>query len=166
MEKTGSIYTIKMNIRISRILLLWGWLCLALSVSGQQTGLPWQHGKLEVSPEGRYLRHTDGTPFFWLGETGWLLSQRLNRDEVDFYLESCRKAGFNVVQVQTVNGVPALNTYGQSSLPFGFRFEEIDRPGIYGYWDHMDYIIDRAAGKGIYIGMVCIWGAGESRADG
>lgn len=97
-------------------------------------------------------------PFFWLGETGWLLPQRLNRDEVDFYLESCRKAGFNVVQVQTVNGVPALNTYGQSSLPFGFRFEEIDRPGIYGYWDHMDYIIDTAAGKGIYIGMVCIWG--------
>jgi len=51
--------------------------------------LPWSHGKLMVSEEGRYLKHEDGTPFFWLGETGWLLPQRLDRDEASYYLEKC-----------------------------------------------------------------------------
>lgn len=119
---------------------------------------PWSHGKLEVSKNNRYLQHEDGTPFFWLGETGWLLPERLNRDEAAFYLRQCAGAGYNVVQIQTINGVPAMNVYGQSSHPFGYDFSQINRSGVYGYWDHMDYIIDTAASQGIYIGMVCIWG--------
>ena len=128
---------------------------LCSTASGNQ---PWKKGKLAVSEEGRYLKHSDGTPFFWMGDTGWLLPQRLNRDEVDFYLEQCRLAGYNVVQVQTVNGVPAINVYGQLSHPDGYNFDGIDKAGVYGYWNHMDYIVDTAAKKGIYIGMVCIWG--------
>lgn len=46
--------------------------------------------------------NADGTPFFWLGDTGWLLPEKLNRDEAAYYLEHCRQAGFNVVQVQTI----------------------------------------------------------------
>lgn len=51
-----------------------------------------------------------------------------------------------------------MNVYGQYSLIDGFNFKNIDRPGVYGYWDHMDYIIKTAEENGIYIGMVCIWG--------
>lgn len=131
--------------------------CSMLAVSAQET-LPWENGKLMVSDEGRYLRHENGKPFFWLGDTGWLMPERLNRDEVEYYLQTCRNAGYNVVQVQTVNGVPAMNVYGQYSMTDGFNFEDIDRPGVYGYWDHMDYIIKTAEKNGIYIGMVCIWG--------
>ena len=39
-----------------------------------------------------------------------------------------------------------------------FNFKNIDRKGVYGYWDHMDYIIQKAEQNGIYIAMVCIWG--------
>lgn len=116
-----------------------------LAISSQAQNAPWQHGKLEVSSNQRYLQHSDGTPFFWLGDTGWLMPERLNRDEVSYYLGKCKDAGYNVVQVQTINGVPAYNIYGESSM------EE-------GYWQHMDYIIKTAEQNGIYIGMVCIWG--------
>ena len=119
---------------------------------------PWSHGRLKVSKENRYLMNADGTPFFWLGDTGWLLPEKLNRDEAAYYLEHCRQAGFNVVQVQTINGVPAMNFYGQYSMIDGFNFKNIDRKGVYGYWDHMDYIIQKAEQNGIYIAMVCIWG--------
>lgn len=119
---------------------------------------PWKNGPLKVSDNSRYLIHENGTPFFWLGETGWLMPERLNRDEVNFYLSRCAKAGYNVVQVQTVNAVPAYNVYGQSSHPFGYDFTNIDQSGTYGYWNHMDYIIQTAERNGIYIGMVCIWG--------
>lgn len=119
---------------------------------------PWDNGKLVVSSEQRYLKFENGKPFFWLGETGWLMPERLNRNEVSYYLMKCREAGYNVVQVQTVNDVPAYNVYGQSSFPFGYNFKKINRPGVYGYWDHMDYIVKSAQKNGIYIGMVCIWG--------
>lgn len=131
--------------------------CLAVA-STVNAQLPWKNGKLEVSAEGRYLKHENGQPFFWLGDTGWLMPQRLNREEVAFYLVYCSRAGFNVVQVQTLNGVPSMNVYGQYSMTDGFDFSYIDKKGVYGYWDLMDYIIRTAESKGIYIGMVCIWG--------
>lgn len=119
---------------------------------------PWKHGNLTVTSDGHYLQHKDGTPFFWLGDTGWLLPQRLDRYEAAYYLNGAREAGFNVVQVQTLNGIPAINSYGQMSNIDGFDFSGIDRKGVYGYWDNMDYIIETAESQGIYIGMVCIWG--------
>ncbi|MCM1163334.1 MAG: glycoside hydrolase family 140 protein [Muribaculaceae bacterium] len=119
---------------------------------------PWQHGALRVSDNGLYLQHTDGSPFFWLGDTGWLLPERLDRDEAGYYLGRASQAGFNVVQVQTINGVPTMNAYGKYSHPDGWNMDNIDKPGEYGYWDHMDQIISTAESKGIYIGMVCIWG--------
>lgn len=118
-----------------------------------------------VSEEGRYLKHENGTPFFWLGETGWLLPQRLNRDEAEYYLEQCKQRGYNVIQVQTLNNVPSINTYGQYSMTDGYNFKNINQKGVYGYWDHMDYIIRTAARKGLYIGMVCIWGSPVSRGE-
>lgn len=131
--------------------------CLSADTK-QKIYQPWKNGKLIVSDNGHYLQHENGTPFFWMGDTGWLLPEKLDRSEAKFYLNSCRKAGYNVVQVQTVNGIPAVNFYGQYSHPDGYNFKDINKKGVYGYWDHMDFIIKQAEYNGIYIGMVCIWG--------
>jgi hypothetical protein len=119
---------------------------------------PWKNGKLVVSENHRFLMFENGTPFFWQGETAWLMPERLNRDEAAYYLQTCRDAGYNMVQVQVMNGVPSFNIYGQMSLIDGFNFDAINQKGVYGYWDHLDYMIDQAAENGIYVGMVCIWG--------
>ncbi len=119
---------------------------------------PWDHSKLAISANSRFICHNDSTPFFWLGDTGWLLPQRLNRDEAAHYLRRAANAGYNVVQIQVINGLPSFNAYGQMSMPDGFDFSNIDKHGTYGYWDHLDYIIDLAAQNNIYIGMVAIWG--------
>ena len=129
-----------------------------LSWAAPRIEKPWSNGRLKVSANGRFLQFANGKPFFWLGDTGWLLPERLNRDEAAFYLRRCGEAGYNVVQVQTVNGVPAINAYGKLSMPKGFDFSTIDTAEGYGYWQHLDYIVDVAASNGIYIGMVCIWG--------
>lgn len=133
---------------------------LVLSVAQRvmAVGKPWDNGRLQVSENGRFLQFENGRPFFWLGDTGWLLPERLDRDEAAYYLKRCAGAGYNMVQVQVVNGVPAFNVYGQMSMSDGFKFDAVDSKGVYGYWNHMDYIIDCAASQGIYIGMVCIWG--------
>ena len=51
------------------------------------------HGDLCVSPNGRFLQHTDGTPFLYLGDTAWELIYRLNEPEVELYMENRRANG-------------------------------------------------------------------------
>ena len=124
----------------------------------QAANKPWDNGRLRVSDNQRYLQFENGQPFFWQGETGWLLPERLDRAEAEWYLQRCREAGYNVVQIQVIDGVPAYNIYGQPSNIDGWDFSNINQKGVYGYWDHLDYIIKLAEQNGIYIGMVCIWG--------
>ena len=130
-------------------------LLLLLTNSMEAEQRPWEHGRLQVSDNQRFLQHADGTPFFWLGETAWLMPERLNREEVSYYLDKARDAGYNMSQVQVLNDVPSINVYGQPSHnKQGNLLTNTD----YGYWDHMDYIVRQAEQRGIYIGMVCIWG--------
>ncbi|MDY0154730.1 MAG: glycoside hydrolase family 140 protein [Prevotella sp.] len=120
---------------------------------------PWDNGKLMVSSNNRYLQFENGKPFFWLGDTGWLVPQHLDRSEVEYYFNKCRRAGYNMVQIQVMDAVPSYNIYGQQSLPYGWDFSKADPEGVYSYWDHLDYIVRKAEQNGIYIGMVAIWGS-------
>lgn len=131
---------------------------LSFSVNMSAAEKPWNHGALKVSGNHRFFCHEDGTPFFWLGDTGWLLPERLDRDEAAYYLRSTAADGYNVVQIQVINGVPTFNTYGAISHPDGWNMAAVDNNEGYGNWDHLDYIVDQAEREGIYIGMVCIWG--------
>lgn len=132
---------------------------LLLSVCAANAQRPWDNGKLQVSANSRFLQFSNGKPFFWLGDTGWLLPENLNRQEANYYLSKCKKAGYNVVQVQTVNGIPAFNVYGQMSFEDNtWNTATASHKGVYGYWEHMDYIIKTAEANGIYIAMVPVWG--------
>lgn len=122
--------------------------------------VPWNNGKLTVSENQRFLQHENGTPFFWLGDTAWLIS-RLTREEAEIYLENRRQQGFNVIQIMAVHTINVENAYGRSPFidkKFTKPDLSIDENGENSYWDHMDYIVDRAAGKGMYIAMVAVWG--------
>jgi len=60
---------------------------------------PWdEHGKLLISKNGHFLQHEDGTPFLWIGDTGWGLFLHLDKQEVIQYLDNRQKTGFNVIQ--------------------------------------------------------------------
>ena len=120
---------------------------------------PWDNGRLVISSNNRYLQFENGRPFFWLGDTGWLVPQHLDRAEVEYYFNKCRRAGYNMVQIQVMDAVPSYNIYGQQSLPYGWDFTKDDPEGVYSYWDHLDYIVRKAEQNGIYIGMVAIWGS-------
>ena len=65
--------------------------------------------KLTVSGNGRFIMQEDGKPFFWLGDTGWLLFNRLNKKEAEYYLEVRRQQGFNVIQVMGIHDLPIKN---------------------------------------------------------
>jgi hypothetical protein len=119
---------------------------------------PWKNGKLKVSDNHRFLQFENGKPFFWLGETAWLLPSRSNREEASYFLGETAKNGFNVVQISILHDINAMNAYGQWALPNGFDFKNIDQKGTYNYWQHVDYIVKEAERRGLYIGLVCVWG--------
>jgi hypothetical protein len=137
---------------------------LVISVGPIQAAAPWDHGPLQVSANGRYFQQADGTPFFWLGDTAWLITQKLGREDIKTYLENRRAKGFNVVQCCLVqnfndkspNGTPALVDEDLARLNIT-PGNNPDDPAQYDYWDHVDYLVDTAASNGIYVAMSPMW---------
>lgn len=123
--------------------------------------------RLQVSENKRFLETESGEPFFWLGDTGWLLFSKLGRDDAEKYLEDRHQKGFNVIQVMVLHDVKrAVNVYGDSALVNNdVAFPMVtpgDSPGNaseYDYWDHVDYIIGLAQKKGLYMALVPVWGS-------
>jgi hypothetical protein len=70
-----------------------------VAASGTQPH-PWG---LAVSANHRFLQRADGTPFFWLADTGWLLLTRLSRAEAARYLDDRQAKQFNVIQVMVLH---------------------------------------------------------------
>lgn len=137
-------------------------LIAATTTQAEAPKKPWDNGRLTV--RGTYLVHENGTPFFWLGNTSWLMPERLNRDEVEFYLTRESEEGYNVEQIQVLDSnYPTFNVFGRQAFDDSFDFDAYTRPGEYGYWDHLDYIVDMAERMGIYIAMDCIWGGQVKR---
>jgi hypothetical protein len=59
-----------------------------------------KHGPLRVSANKRHFEHTDGTPFFWLGDTWWKgLCQRLPWEGFQELTADRKRKGFTVVQI-------------------------------------------------------------------
>ena len=122
--------------------------------------------KLKISANKRFFTTADGKPFFWLGDTGWLLFIKLKREEALQYLDDRKQKGFNVMQVMLVHDIDlGVNAYGDSAL----HNKDVSMPNTtpgnsftneteYDFWDHMDYVIAEAEKRGIYMALVPVWG--------
>lgn len=138
------------------------------------------HSKLQnlkVSDNGRFLVKEDGTPFFWLGDTAWELFHKLNREDTDLYLTNRAERGFNVVQAVALSedeGITRPNAYGRTPLLLNDAGEYdptlpdtcVTEDSKYSFWDHVDYIVDRAGELGIYIAFLPTWGDKFNRGGG
>lgn len=108
---------------------------------------------IRVSPDKHFLQTGKGEPFFWLGDTGWLLLSRLSTPEAARYFADRHDKGFNVIQVMLVHGLTDTDAYGDSAL----HNKNLATPGD-RYWQHLDSIIDLAGSKHLYLALVPIWG--------
>lgn len=119
---------------------------------------PWnEHGRLKVSENKRFLQHQNGTPFFYLGDTAWELFHRISREEAEKYLENRKQKGFTVIQavgLAELKGLDEGNYYGDLPL----IDKDPTKPNE-KYWKHVDWVIDKAAEKGLYIGLLPTWGS-------
>src|SRR3954467_15643353 len=71
---------------------------------------------LKVSDNKRFLVTSDGTPFFWLGDTAWELFHRASREDAQRYLRKRAEQRFTVVQAVALA-----------------EFDGLNEPNVYGY---------------------------------
>ncbi len=142
----------------STLILFW-----FLSFTGYTQQTPWQgpsvdfsHGKLKISENRRFLVHDDGTPFFYLGDTGWELFHRLDKKDAEKYLENRRAKGFTVIQAVALAELDGLNTPNMEGNNPLINNDPL-KPNE-AYWKHVDWVVGKAAEKGLYIGLLPTWG--------
>ncbi|WP_119071477.1 glycoside hydrolase family 140 protein [Aggregatilinea lenta] len=112
--------------------------------------------RIQVSENKRFLVYEDGTPFFWLGDTAWELFHRTTREEAEYYLENRLQKGFNVIKAVILaefDGLHVPNAYGDLPL----HDDDPARPNE-RYFRYVDTILDLAAEKGLYVGLLPTWG--------
>ncbi|TMI77710.1 MAG: DUF4038 domain-containing protein, partial [Bacteroidetes bacterium] len=129
---------------------------LFLFVVRTNSNAQWKHGRLRVTVDGHYLQYEDGTPFFWLGDTGWELFHRLTKEEIARYLENRHQKGFTVIQAVILaefNGLKRPNQYGDLPLI------DLDptKPNE-KYFDLVDYTVKLALQKNMFMGLLPTWG--------
>jgi effector-binding domain-containing protein len=121
---------------------------------------PWDCGKLVV--DKHMLKHEDGTGFFWMGDTAWSMSYKLNREEVKTYLDNRTKYGFNVIQMIAISGKwhkenrdgeRPFNAWQGDPKNAEIKYNEPNEK----YWEYIDFIIDEAEKRGIYIALLPTW---------
>jgi hypothetical protein len=119
--------------------------------------------QFNVSPNGHYLLR-DGKDFFWLGDTGWELFHRLNREQATQYLKTRHHQGFTVIQAVVLaefDGLHTPNAYGDLPLIKDDPTQPNEK-----YFKHVDYIIDKAAEEGLAIALLPTWGDKVNRGWG
>ncbi len=97
-----------------------------------------QHGGfLRVSDDGHYLTYTDGTPFFWLGDTWWFCPSKLVplegsstttcKSTYKTLIDTRRDQGYSVVQMAFLGPKIGADSIGEAGVP-GLEFwQEVDR---------------------------------------
>lgn len=124
---------------------------------------------LQASENRRFLVTVDGQPFFYLGDTAWELFHRLDREQATIYLDDRAAKNFNVIQavaLAELNGLDEPNALGDLPLrnrdpaqPAMTPGSDPNDPAAYDYWDHVDFIIESANRRRMYVGLLPTWGA-------
>ena len=118
--------------------------------------------RLRVSDNHRFLVTDQGQPFFYLGDTAWELFHRSSREDAARYLENRAKLRFTVVQavaLAELDGLNVPNAYGHLPLIDHDPAKPDVKDGpANDYWDHVDFVVQKANALGLYIGFLPTWG--------
>jgi hypothetical protein len=130
--------------------------CVAIALTNLSLHARQPLPHLCVSENHRELVTAEGKPFIYLGDTAWELFHRLSREETEFYLKDRASKGFNVIQAVAIaefGGLIEPNREGQTPLTDNDPTKPRDE-----YFQHIDFVVKRAAKLGIYTGILPTWG--------
>jgi hypothetical protein len=117
---------------------------------------------VHVGPDHRHLVAQDGTPFLIQGDAPWSIISGLTREEEEQYLENRRQKGFNSIIVNLIEHKfhGPVDRYGEGPFMTPGDFSTPNEK----YFEHADWVIRRAADKGIQVFLAPIY-LGYIRTD-
>ncbi|WP_258105743.1 glycoside hydrolase family 140 protein [Marinoscillum sp. MHG1-6] len=120
---------------------------------------------IKISENQRFFQYDDGEPFFWLGDTGWLIFKKLDRGEIIKYLDDRKDKGYNVIQVMLLHNVDVESFQGDKALvdnnvatPNVTEGDDPNDPEQYDYWDHVAFAVEMAQERDMFMACVPVWG--------
>ena len=112
--------------------------------------------RIVVHREGHFLSGSDGSPFFWLGDTAWQLIQQTTREECSYYLHTRSRQGFTVIQAVVLAEFGGVKEPTASGL-LPFANQDPTHPNE-TFFDRVVEIVDEAGRLGLYVGLLPTWG--------
>ena len=123
----------------------------------------YRYGPIQVSKNGRYFEHADGTPFFWLGDTWWkCLCKRMTWEGFQELTADRKAKGFSVVQIvcgpYPDEGVFESRWENEGGKPYKTRSFSESNPAYFDYADRrLNHLID----AGMVPAIVGAWGRSD-----
>ena len=112
-----------------------------------------QEAVMKLTTRGKYF-YLDGKPFFWLGDTAWLLFSRLTTEEAKAYLRNRAEKGFTVIQATLIHSPNYATLDGRRAL----LNEDFAAPAREGYWEHALELVRYAKKLGLFMALLPAWG--------
>ncbi len=109
---------------------------------------------LKTMKDSVYLYEERGgsaRPFFWLGDTAWLLLQKLDLNEAEAYLDNRAARRFNVIQAVLAHD----ENFGRAGAEIDFN----DPAAAEDYWKKAEAVTKLAEKRGIYAAWLPVWGS-------
>jgi len=117
------------------------------SVGQQRVAWP-----LKVSENKRYLVDQHARPFFINGETAWKIMNYQRLEEMDDYLDNCKKNGINTVLFVFMPFQGETDAYGNEP----FLENDLTRPNE-KYWENVDALVSKADERDLLLLGVMLW---------
>ena len=113
---------------------------------------------LKISENGHYIVKPDGTPFFWLSDTQWVLN-KLSDEQIKSLLDDRKQRGFTAVQVFAIRSwnskVGFYGSWAQTDALGNSPFIDGDPLKLnQPYWNRWSWIMDEAKKRDMYFLML------------
>jgi hypothetical protein len=119
----------------------------------------YRHGPVGVRAGERFLRHRDGKPFFWMGDTAWNGPLKASIPDWETYLADRSDKRFNAIQFVTTQWLAAAGNADARLAYLGRDPIEIDP--VFFQW--LDARIDLMNDRGFLGAAVIAWAATWSK---
>lgn len=107
---------------------------------------------IKRSADNKYLVSQNGQPFFYLGDTAWMLLSTLSRSEAAAFMDARKAQGYNTIQTSMVNWDRKYSKFGVTAFQNG----DISKPND-AYFATIDATLQDAAERNIQLMMNPLW---------
>ena len=129
------------------------------SQPAEETESPFlRHGAVQVSDDGPYLAHADGTPFFWLSDTAWNGALLATKDDWNAYLAQRKAQQFTAIQfVATPWRTASTDAEGEPA----YTVENDSIRMNPAFFQRFDSYVDAVNEAGLLAAPVMLWALGD-----